>query len=53
MITFIILMAMSYILNDIATCNFYISDYVSTLLLQTKLVMCDYVQEQVQKLSLL
>ena len=55
MITFLILMAVNCNLNDIdiATCNFYFSDYVSTLLLQTMIVKCDYVQKQVQKLSLL
>ena len=51
MITFII--RMNYILNDIATCNFYFSDYVCTLLLQRIVVKCDYVQKQVQTLSLL
>ena len=55
MITFLILMAVNCNLNDIdiATCNFYFSDYVSTLLLQTMIVKCDYVQKQVQKLLLL
>ena len=51
MITFII--CMNCILNDIATCNFYFSDYVGTLLLQTIVVKCDYVLKQVQTLSLL
>ena len=42
MITFIILL--NYILNNIATCNFYfsVSDYVCTLLLQTIVVKSDY-----------
>ena len=46
-------MAVNCILNVIATCNFYFSDYVSTLLLQTIIVKCDYLQKQVKKLSLL
>ena len=46
-------MAVNCILNDIATWNSYFGHYVSTLLLQTIVVKCDYVQKQVQKLSLL
>ena len=39
--------------HNLHTYNFHISDYVSTLLSQTVVVKCDYVQKQVQKLSLL
>ena len=45
---------MNCILNGISTYNFYFSDFFSTLLcIQTIVVKCDYVQKQVQKLSLL
>ena len=39
---------MNCILNDIATCNFYFSDYVKiwTLLLKTIVVKFDYVLKQ-------
>ena len=46
-----IIILMNCILNDIATRNFYLSDYVCILLLQTIVVKCDYVLKQVQTLS--
>lgn len=40
---------MNCILNDIATCNFYFGDFVSTLMfIQIIVVKCDYVQKRVQ-----